>query len=540
MFAFAELVFLPLILLIPAHEANTDISCDGVCEHGQSHTTHDACQCLCSDGWQGDRCDEKCLDARGQQACRGYAGLCADKRYEEFLATNCAATCGFCEKYGPSSEGFVCDLDCGEPGGTLNTEDCVCECANGWRGRLCNEKCEDQSEKCSLWGKYQCSSPPVANLCPAMCGECAAFGPGSPGFVCRLDCVNGGTLIANDEECRCACAKGWEGSQCEIVCQNHYELCEPDDNQPNRGSYTKQQCSTDFVYDKCHLLCGRCEKFGPSSPGFECTLTCGNSGVLTNDDTGCFCTCAEGWEGVRCEDSCEDKRPGGCTKIAYACKRASYAAYMKKSCAKTCGFCDAGEKGFGEFFIVHGETPAKTEELTAVSHEGPGIEVAFLIDCSGSMRADADQHRAILRDYLTSLDYMAGGGLRVSLVTFGSGASVRLNLFDADSVPRVLRSLDEVRYEGGETNMKKAFQIARRLVLVHSRKKARKVIFVFTDGLFTGQSPVQLAAALRKEGVEMYALSFTEHYMPDNMEELVDDPAHVKVVTSASDLPALY
>ncbi|XP_022107543.1 uncharacterized protein LOC110988401 [Acanthaster planci] len=363
-----------------------------------------------------------------------------------------------------------------------------------------------------------------------MCGKCAIFGPGSPGFVCQLDCVNGGTKISSNEECRCACAKGWEGDQCEIVCQNHYELCEPDPTQPNRGSYKKHQCSTqDFVYDKCHLLCGRCEKFGPGSPGFECTLTCENGGTLTNDDSGCFCTCAEGWEGTRCEAHCRDKRAGGCAKISYACKRASYTTYMKKSCAKTCGLCD-----------VHGETPRRFKDLPTVSHEGPGIEVAFLIDCSGSMRVDAERQRGILRDYLTSLDYQAGGGMRVSFVTFGSGASVRLNLFDADSVPRVLRSLDDVRYEGGPTNMKKAFQFARRLVLVHSRKKARKVIFVLTDGLFTGKSPAQLATALRKEGVEIYALSFNEHYIADTMQELVDDPLHVKVVTSASDIPAPY
>ena len=64
------------------------------------------------------------------------------------------------------------------------------------------------------------------------------------------------------------------------------------------------------------------------------------------------------------------------------------------------------------------------------------------------MRENDDKRRAIIREYLTSLDYEAGGGIRVAFVTFGSGASVKLNLYDADSVPRVLRSLDQVNYQG--------------------------------------------------------------------------------------------
>ncbi|XP_033625456.1 sushi, von Willebrand factor type A, EGF and pentraxin domain-containing protein 1-like [Asterias rubens] len=156
------------------------------------------------------------------------------------------------------------------------------------------------------------------------------------------------------------------------------------------------------------------------------------------------------------------------------------------------------------------------------------------------MRENDDKRRAIIREYLTSLDYEAGGGIRVAFVTFGSGASVKLNLYDADSVPRVLRSLDQVNYQGGETDMKKAFQIARRLVLVHSRQRARKVMFLLTDGLYTGKSPVNIAKALRQEGVEMYALTFSEHYDADNLQEIVDDQSRIKVVTSVDDLPTVY
>ncbi|XP_071785721.1 uncharacterized protein [Asterias amurensis] len=532
-----------IVFLLKPITMIAEASCDLDCEHGLGllETDTDTCRCECNDGWKGIRCDEKCLDARGEQSCRSYKSLCVDDRYTDFLTANCAATCNFCEKYEPGSEGFVCDLNCSEPGGTLDVGLCTCQCASGWQGHLCNEKCLDESEKCSLWGANLCNNPSVAGVCPALCGSCETFGPGSPGFVCRLDCVNGGTLIASDEECRCACAKGWEGEQCEIVCQNHYELCEADPDRPNRGSYTRLQCSTqEFVYDKCHLLCGRCEKFGPGSPGFECTLTCENDGVLTNSEDGCYCTCQEGWEGTRCEDACVDKRAGGCTKISYACKRASYASYMRTNCAHTCGFCDAGEKDFGEFFIVHGETPAEPDDLPKVSHEGPGIEVTFLVDCSGSMKENDDKSRAIIREYLSSLDYEAGGGIRVAFVTFGSGASVKLNLYDADSVPRVLRSLDQVNYQGGETDMKKAFQIARRLVLVHSRQKARKVLFLLTDGLYTGKSPVNIAKALRQEGVEMYAMTFSEHYDADNLQEIVEDQSHIKVVTSVDDLPTVY
>ena len=41
---------------------------------------------------------EKCLDTRGEVACRGYAHLCNNTQYANFIRKNCAATCQLCGK----------------------------------------------------------------------------------------------------------------------------------------------------------------------------------------------------------------------------------------------------------------------------------------------------------------------------------------------------------------------------------------------------------------------------------------------------------
>ena len=40
--------------------------------------------------------------------------------------------------------------------------------------------------------------------------------------------------------------------------------------------------------------------------------------------------------------------------------------------------------------------------------------------------------------------------------------------------------------------------------------------------------------------LQMYALTFSEHYDADNLQEIVDDQSRIKVVTSVDDLPTVY
>ncbi|XP_041454762.1 multiple epidermal growth factor-like domains protein 10 [Lytechinus variegatus] len=535
-------------------EASVICDDDLVCEHGV--VDEENCGCRCSSGWWGDRCDDKCIDDRGENACKGYAHLCNNTQYSNFVRKNCAATCEFCEKFGPGSEGFICDLRCSEPGGTVNAVTCTCECASGWFGEFCEDKCEDTSSNCQKWGVEQCAtSQSVIRRCPAMCGVCEEFGPGSPGFVCLKDCVNGGTLIDTEHECRCLCAKGWEGDQCEVMCKDSVKKCQYDVNKLNGGSYYRyDQCfSEPYVYDKCHEMCGRCESFGPGSPGFTCTLSCLNNGTLINNATHCYCQCTDNYIGVRCEAECRDlKKRCGRTR-ASDCHNPDYIPYMKQNCPVTCGLCHELDTSWGDYFLANVETPRSADELLEEralngnyrSHLGEGIEVVFLIDNSGSEGADYfEVKRAMLRQFIDRLDFATEGGIRLLFTTFAYTIRVKNNLYDiiAGSKESALGSLQEISFEGGETRLRLALRTVMNNIFAHSRTNARQVLYIMTDGLFAENDfPESSASKLQKRGIEVFALPTNEYYDDDTLAALTSYAVnHVVFVKDADDIPLPY
>ncbi|XP_071505437.1 uncharacterized protein [Diadema antillarum] len=523
---------------------------DVECDHGI--VDEETCRCVCKTGWWGDRCDEKCIDSRGEVACRGFAGLCNKTQYANFVLKNCPATCGICEKFGPGSEGFVCELRCSQPGGTVDAASCTCQCAKGWYGELCEEKCEDTSDKCHQWGVGQCSSASVARRCPVMCGICDGFGPGSPGYVCLKDCVNGGTMIDTDSECRCLCAKGWEGEQCEVMCENKLRRCEYDVTKVKGGSFfTRDQCySEQSVYKNCRAMCGICEKFGPGSPGFVCTLTCLNNGTLISNATHCYCQCPNDKFGTRCADDCRDLKPRRCKRIeADEC----HDPFIRHNCRVTCGTCHESTYDWGEYFVVHAETPRSEAEILEEralngnyqTHFGDGIEVIFLVDSSGSQGEEAfEGKRSMLRQFLDRLDFRAEGGLRVLFNSFAYSIRMNDNLYDviSGSKESSLLTLEALSYEGGETRLRKALKTVLNNMFVHSRDNARKVLYIMTDGLFAADDyPEAMASKMMNKGIEVYAIPTSAYYDEEVLAALTGYAInHVTVAYSAADIPLPY
>ncbi|KAJ8042448.1 Sushi, von Willebrand factor type A, EGF and pentraxin domain-containing protein 1 [Holothuria leucospilota] len=320
---------------------------------------------------------------------------------------------------------------------------------------------------------------------------------------CLLDCVNGGTLIETDRECRCECARGWQGDQCDTICLDD-EVCE----EASGHRYSMEQCLTeDYVFNKCPVLCQRCAKFGPGAPGFECSLECLHGGVLVNNGTNCFCKCPEEWSGIKCEVHAELPR-------------------TEDEMRREKGMADGGY------------------QMT-----GPGIELVFLLDTSASVGGVMfKKQKQILLGFIDSLDFDAEGGIRALFLAFDSNTRLGRNLYDIHSREDARKSLESIQYEGGQSKLTSALRTARQLVFAHARENAKKIFYIFSDGLYTGDRPVKFSQAMRATGVEVghyrnqiFALVMEqEGYNAAVLTEMTGDLDHIITVNSFNDIPLPY
>ena len=107
-------------------------------------------------------------------------------------------------------------------------------------------------------------------------------------------------------------------------------------------------------------------------------------------------------------------------------------------------------------------------------------------------------------------------GTRYALVTFGTEAKLEFNLGDPDvnTMEKVVKAIDKVRYMGGATASTIALQLVRRVVVPFARGDSKRAMMFITDGMSNiGGPPKKEAKYLREEqGFEIYAIG--KIYMP--------------------------
>ncbi|XP_019647147.1 PREDICTED: uncharacterized protein LOC109487580 [Branchiostoma belcheri] len=110
-------------------------------------------------------------------------------------------------------------------------------------------------------------------LCVNICTE------GDIDCGCVLQCQNGGIL--NETDCSCACPDGWDGTNCELPCQNTHPLC-----YCNPGWYGPAVCRhLAAVTEGCREMCGKC-KFANVEQDVNCRI------CTQVEDLPEFCTAA--------------------------------------------------------------------------------------------------------------------------------------------------------------------------------------------------------------------------------------------------------
>ncbi|TSK34788.1 Multiple epidermal growth factor-like domains protein 10 [Bagarius yarrelli] len=305
--------------------------CTKECVHGRC-VAPDRCQC--EGGWRGDDCSSSCDDLHWGPGCSKEC-QCQNKGQCDVLTGSCICPPGYtgthcqnpCPKeyFGP---GCAQQCQCGT-GGSCNKETGECVCREGFTGTLCDTPCVRTGRcaaRCSCHnggicqGKGVCLCPPgwTGLVCTEPCPK------GRFGINCSRECLchNGGHCDPEKGHCQCApgftgercneeCAVGTYGQDCKGVCDctnaarcYHIDggcLCEPG----FRGPQCSHRMCTDGTFGMhalCHPLKG------------ECTCQPGWAGLYCNE------TCAHGYYGNGCLESCLCVNGGVCDTVTGVCQ----------------------------------------------------------------------------------------------------------------------------------------------------------------------------------------------------------------------------
>ena len=227
------------------YEVTSKYACSSKCEHG--HVLEDG-SCACDDGYEGYHCDHK-------ECVHGKWGCPSEYCSDDMMVCKCEN--GF--------EGKQCDarcheLDCIKGQGTWNEDECKCDCAGPWEGRLCD-----------ICKSKVCPSGLIVD--PNTCG-CAC--PATD----ESQCLNDG--IVNEDGCTCECVGGWGGSECGTCIA------------------TNKSCDHDGIWNEDICMCECPTPWDTASNCEVCPITqCYHGGKFTEEE--CTCSCLHQWEGASCD-----------------------------------------------------------------------------------------------------------------------------------------------------------------------------------------------------------------------------------------------
>jgi von Willebrand factor type A domain/Tubulin like len=178
----------------------------------------------------------------------------------------------------------------------------------------------------------------------------------------------------------------------------------------------------------------------------------------------------------------------------------------------------------------------------------PPIDIAFLIDVSGSMTSSLPAMAQAAHRVTTDLAAGNPGFIRFSLVRFDTESEITTD-WTADP-EELYAGLKGLRQFTGGNDSRRAFEDLNRL-LGRARPQAKKVVVFYTDGgldLCTGcpREPMSKeemtaeARRLRDEGVEIYSVGLPGADTEGLMVEITGSPTQVFDPISADDLVANF
>lgn len=142
----------------------------------------------------------------------------------------------------------------------------------------------------------------------------------------------------------------------------------------------------------------------------------------------------------------------------------------------------------------------------------PGVDLTFIMDCSGSI--DTTEWKLLtkfVKDSASIFD-ISLKSTRAAAINFGSDACVQFNLGTHTTNEQFYSAVDKIPNCGGMTHLAKALDLATDNIFNKKynfdRPDVLNICLVFTDGQANGPGNVKKAAnRLREAGCEVYAVS---------------------------------
>ncbi|XP_015785497.1 low-density lipoprotein receptor-related protein 1B [Tetranychus urticae] len=233
------------------------LNCSGLCllRPGLTHQAVGVCSCP----------DDHVLGPNG----RSCISNCSDSQFRCKRTMKCISKKWVCDKHDDCKDGSdepeQCKLSSCETG--------FFTCRNGSCIPV-NQFCDGISQ-CSDGSDEECGH----NLIDR-CAECTIEG-------CKSICLNGGSCYMDEQQAKCNCQNGYNGSRCE------YNICNCKNGATclASGGEGKCICSPGFTGKLCETVTDpKCDNF-----------ICLNGGYCMVKDDLPYCECPAGWKGSKCE-----------------------------------------------------------------------------------------------------------------------------------------------------------------------------------------------------------------------------------------------
>ena len=182
-------------------------------------------------------------------------------------------------------------------------------------------------------------------------------------------------------------------------------------------------------------------------------------------------------------------------------------------------------------------------DATAFADHPNQIDLVIALDESGSVgRSNFNTMKAFIKRIVSHF-VVSYSATRVALVTWSTSVTLEFDFDEHVNNDGVNNGIDNVVYNGGLTATGDALHLIRTSLFSQSSSRAKKVLFIITDGRSNRQThdPATQARLLKNRGVEIFAFGIGNNINEVELTSLASTPinGHKFRVETFSDVSAL-
>ena len=163
------------------------------------------------------------------------------------------------------------------------------------------------------------------------------------------------------------------------------------------------------------------------------------------------------------------------------------------------------------------------------------MDVAFIIDSSGSIgEIDYLKQKNFVNEAAKSFG-LAPDQSRAAIVLYSTTASVKARFGQYNTTENFAKAVDALPYEGGETRIDKALDLAATDIFPNARAGVPKLVLLITDGTQTqvddAKGLKEASEPLRQAGVRVLALGIGSNVDRDELRLVTETDDDVVMAT---------